>query len=211
MASAVCGSDTFTIDAPSSRILSIAESHFARTSGSSESGKYSVGMPTVRPFRDSGLAEPVMSGSGGTVTSALVASNGSSPDITYVASSASRTDLAHTPIWSRDEPNATRPNRLTRPYVGFTPTTPQNAAGWRTLPPVSDPSAMFTIPAATAAAEPPDEPPGARSGSIGFRVGPYALLSVDEPIANSSMLVFATITAPLLRSLVIAVASYGLV
>ena len=38
--------------------------------------------------------------------------------------------------------------------------------------PVSEPSAMRTAPVATAAAEPPDEPPGTRAGSIGLRVGP---------------------------------------
>ena len=41
-----------------------------------------------------------------------------------------------------------------------------------TEPPVSEPSAHGARPAATAAAEPPDEPPGTRSGSHGFRVGP---------------------------------------
>ena len=34
------------------------------------------------------------------------------------------------------------------------------------------PSAQGASPAATAAAEPPDEPPGTRSGSQGLRVGP---------------------------------------
>src|SRR5215213_4384318 len=89
------------------------------------------------------------------------------------------------------------------------PMTPHNDAGCRTEPPVSEPSAIGTMPAATAAAEPPDEPPGTRFGSIGLRAGPKALCSVDEPIANSSQLVFATTTAPAARSRVIAVASYG--
>ena len=48
--------------------------------------------------------------------------------------------------------------------------------------------------AATAAAEPPEEPPGTRAGSHGLRVGLNALCSVDEPIANSSMFVLPTIT-----------------
>ncbi len=65
---------------------------------------------------------------------------------------------------SSDDPNATRPNRLTRPYPGFTPTTPQNAAGWRTDPPVSEPSAAGVTPAATSAAEPPLDPPGTQVG-----------------------------------------------
>ncbi len=61
---------------------------------------------------------------------------------------------------------------------------------------MSLPSATGTIPAATAAAEPPDEPPGTRPGSQGFRVGLNALRSVEEPIANSSMLVLPTTIAP---------------
>ncbi len=89
------------------------------------------------------------------------------------------------------------------------PTTPQNAAGCRTDPPVSLPRAARTTPAATAAAEPPELPPGTRSGSAGLRVGPKAECSVDEPIANSSMLVFPITRAPAVRSRVTAVASYG--
>ena len=52
------------------------------------------------------------------------------------------------------------------------------------------------MPAATAAADPPDDPPGTRDTSQGLRVGLYALFSVDEPIANSSMLVLPTTIAP---------------
>src|SRR5215204_6424184 len=87
---------------------------------------------------------------------------------------------------------------------------PQNDAGCRTEPPVSEPSATRTMPAATQAADPPDEPPGTRVGSSGFRVGPYAEFSVDDPIANSSMFVFAMTTAPASRRRSTTVASYGL-
>ena len=66
------------------------------------------------------------------------------------------------------------------------------------------------MPAATAAAEPPEEPPGTRSGASGFFAGPKALCSVDEPIANSSMFDFAMTMAPAVRSRLTAVASYGL-
>ncbi len=91
--------------------------------------------------------------------------------------------------------------------MGFTPTTPQKAAGCLTEPPVSEPSAIRTAPAATAAADPPEEPPGTRDGSTGLRVAPYALCSVEEPIANSSMFVLPTTTAPASRSRRTAVAS----
>src|SRR5581483_2640558 len=146
----------------------------------------------------------------GTGTSAEVASMGSRPAMICVASAASSTVRPNTPTWSSDDANATSPNRLTRPYVGFTPTIPQNAAGCRTDPPVSDPSAIGTTPAATAAADPPDEPPGTRVQSTGFNVGPNALCSVDDPIANSSMFVLQAMTAPAARSRVTTVASYGL-
>ena len=80
--------------------------------------------------------------------------------------------------------------------MGFTPTRPHNAAGWRIDPPVSLPRARGVMPAATAAAEPPDEPPGTREGSSGLRVGPKAEFSVEEPMANSSRFVLPTGTAP---------------
>ena len=71
--------------------------------------------------------------------------------------------------------------------MGFTATRPQKLPGWRIEPPVSEPRVTGTKPAATAAAEPPDEPPGTRSTSHGLRVGPKALVSVELPKANSSM------------------------
>ena len=49
---------------------------------------------------------------------------------------------------------------------------PQTAAGWRIEPPVSEPRDSGARSAATAAAEPPDEPPGTRSSSQGLSVGP---------------------------------------
>src|SRR5688572_7867193 len=85
----------------------------------------------------------------------------------------------------------------------------QRPAGWRIDPPVSEPSATGVSRAATAAADPPLEPPGVRSSAHGFRTGPYAEFSFDEPIANSSQLVLPTMTAPAASSLETAVASYG--
>src|SRR5438132_8326944 len=93
------------------------------------------------------------------------------------------------------------PQREQRPYVGFNPTTPVNAAGCRIDPPVSVPVAPGARKAATAAAEPPEEPPGTswvlaprrRRGEI---TGPRNEVSFEEPIANSSLLVLPTSTAP---------------
>src|SRR5262249_33079970 len=94
------------------------------------------------------------------------------------------------------EAYATNPYLLTRPYVGFSPTIPHMAPGCRMEPPVSEPRANATSPAATAAAEPPLEPPGTREGSHGFPVGPYPLFSVELPMANSSQFVLPIRMAP---------------
>ena len=61
------------------------------------------------------------------------------------------------------------PSAGTRPAEGFQPVTPQQWAGMRTEPPVSEPRATKAAPLATAAAEPDDEPPGAKSGFQGLR------------------------------------------
>src|SRR5436305_11116478 len=80
------------------------------------------------------------------------------------------------------------------------PTRPQQAAGIRTDPPPSEPVAHGTIPAATAAAEPPDEPPVVRERSQGLRVMPLASLAVQGKIVNSGTLVIPMGIAPAARS-----------
>ena len=72
---------------------------------------------------------------------------------------------------------------------------------------MSLPRAIGAKPAATAAALPPEEPPGTRLRSWGLRVGPKAECSVEEPMANSSMFVFPTNTAPAAASRLTTVAS----
>ncbi len=55
-------------------------------------------------------------------------------------------------------------------------TTPQAADGMRIDPPMSVPVAMVVSPAASAAPEPPDDPPGPQSVFHGLRVMPrYAM------------------------------------
>src|SRR3954452_1276275 len=87
-----------------------------------------------------------------------------------------------------------------RPRLGLSPTRPQQAAGMRIEPPPSLPCAIGTIPAATAAADPPLDPPGVREPSHGLRVGPVKRGSVVGRIANSGRLVIPTITNPAARS-----------
>ena len=69
----------------------------------------------------------------------------------------------------------------------------------RIEPPPSLPWAIGTMPAATAAAAPPDEPPGVRAVSHGLRAGPKRRGSVTGRIPNSGMLVLPTITKPASR------------
>ncbi len=73
---------------------------------------------------------------------------------------------------------------------------PHSEAGWRIEPPVSVPMAHGAVPAATAAALPPDEPPGTRVLSQGFSTGPKPEFSFDEPMANSSWFVLPSTRAP---------------
>ncbi len=65
------------------------------------------------------------------------------------------------------------------------------------------------MPAATATADPPLDPPGARAGSHGLCEGPKAEFSVDDPIENSSQMVLPTTTAPACSSFATTVASNG--
>src|ERR1700674_2648873 len=88
------------------------------------------------------------------------------------------------------------PRMLTRPYVGFRPTMPQHAAGPQMEPPVSLPVAPGQKDAATAAPDPPLDPPGTRSSAYGLRVAPYHGLLVVEPAANSWVLPLPISTVP---------------
>ena len=54
--------------------------------------------------------------------------------------------------------------------VGFSPTKPVNEAGMRIDPPPSEAELIGAMPAAISADAPPDDPPGERSRSQGFRV-----------------------------------------
>src|SRR5208283_1384604 len=97
---------------------------------------------------------------------------GSGPEMASKIRAASTTLLVIGPITSRLKDRYRRPPLPTLPNDGLNPTTPQSAAGILTEPPVSDPKAPAQKPAATAAAEPPLDPPGILEESYGFLVGP---------------------------------------
>ena len=121
---------------------------------------------------------------------------GDGPASTSSASAASRTDRAIGPQWSSDGQSGLIPARLTRPKVGFSPTIPHTDDGQRIEPPVSVPGASATMPAATAAPEPPLDPPGMRVGSCGLRQEPNQGLSQVTPHASSWVFSLAMQTAP---------------
>src|SRR5688572_2193960 len=87
----------------------------------------------------------------------------------------------------------------TRPGDGRSPTTLQNAAGFRSEPPTSEPSASGTMPHASATAEPPLLPPHVFVRSYGFRVAPKTVLNVCDPAPSSGVFVLPTVIAPAAR------------
>src|SRR5690242_17016981 len=93
------------------------------------------------------------------------------------------------------------PARDTRPCEGFIANTPQKVPGRMIEPLVCVPIASGTIAAATAAAEPDEDPPGVRSGSCGLRV------ALGWKYANSVVTVLPMITAPAARNRATTVAS----
>src|SRR5690242_3115529 len=82
------------------------------------------------------------------------------------------------------------------------PATPHTEDGMRIEPPVSEPRAPRQASAASAAAEPPLEPPGMWSRFHGLQVG-----LLTTPYANSWVTVLPTTTAPAARSRSTAAAS----
>src|SRR5580698_7286208 len=104
---------------------------------------------------------------------------GSGPTATSRARATSAMRRAMGPLVERStQPGGLAPPAGTRPRLGFMPERPQQALGMRMDPPPSDPVASGTIPAASAAAEPPEEPPGPHPGWNGFREGPKMALVV---------------------------------
>jgi hypothetical protein len=137
--------------------------------------------------------------SGGRFSTSSTARSGR-PAITDSSSAQSATVVASGPFsaMSNHEP---LPNSAgTVPNPGLMPARPVHAAGIRMEPIPSLPCAAATMPADTAAALPPDEPPGLRLGSQGLRVMP-AGESVVANMHSSGTLVSPTTIAPAARSL----------
>src|SRR5436190_14282819 len=104
-------------------------------------------------------ATPILTSSGETW------GTGSKPGTSVsIAEAHSSTVRAIGPTWSKLGASGKHPAAGTRSKVGLNPTTPQQAAGQRIDPAVSEPRARSAKPAARAAAEPPLDPPAMRPG-----------------------------------------------
>ena len=120
--------------------------------------------------------------------------------ITESSAAASATDRASGPIVSCRATSTSVPSCETTSGVVRIPTTLQKAAGTRTEPPQSVPSATVARFAATAAADPALDPPESRPGSYGFFVSPVSEEYENHPAAKSHSVVLPSTTAPAARS-----------
>ena len=120
--------------------------------------------------------------------------------ISRMPSSTAATSAPSGPTVSMEGASGYTPSSGTRPQVVFRPVTPQQAAGIRTEPPVSVPRATSASPAATATAEPLDDPPGSRRGSAGFTGVPDQGFTPLADQHSSVRLVLPTIRAPARRA-----------
>src|SRR5580704_15113709 len=93
--------------------------------------------------------------------------------------------LMTSPYWGANE---------LRPRVGFKPTRPQHEAGIRMDPPPSLACAAGTMPEATAAADPPEDPPVECSVFHGLRVAPKRRGSVVGRMPSSGVFVLPQMT-----------------
>ena len=109
-------------------------------------------------------------------------SPGSWPAIASSATAVSSTVRVSTPSATMPWPTSPKSGPIeTRPRLGLSPTSPQQEAGMRIEPPRSLPSASATMPAATAAALPPEEPPAAEPPVPGVAGRAEARVLGDRP------------------------------
>src|ERR1017187_6654898 len=106
------------------------------------------------------------------------------------------------PTVSSEGANGMAPSNGSNPKLGLKPQIPQKEAGRRTLPRVCVPNANGTMPAATAAAEPEELPPGVWPGKRGLRV------SVASKEAKAVVRVLPSRTPPVRRRLATTGASF---
>ena len=120
---------------------------------------------------------------------------GSTPASAASSGSQSRTARAIGPRWSKVGASGTIPRSETSPRVGLIVDVPHSAEGIRSEPAVSVPVATGTWPEASAAPEPPLEPPAERSSDQGLPTW-----SVVPPHANSCVCRWPSSTMPAAES-----------
>jgi hypothetical protein len=147
-----------------------------------------------KPSATSGSSSPTR-GETTTRRSGARSAGASMPASAASNGSQSATVRAIGPAWSSDRESGTTPRSGTRPRVGLIVAVPQTADGMRSEPAVSVPVAAGVMRAASAAAEPPLEPPAERSSAHGF-----ATWSVVPPHANSCVCRCPSRTIPCARS-----------
>src|SRR6202140_1271224 len=153
-AGAKSGSACSTMQPRDSNVFRCA-STTVRTRGSKGTPPRSLNQATRTPLklRSSGRAKR----SPGSLIESGARESG--PAIVLSTNARSATDRPrHPEVLNVDHANAAL-GFGTRPMEGRKPTTLQNAAGLRSEPPVSEPSATGTSPQANATAAPPDDPP----------------------------------------------------
>ncbi len=129
------------------------------------------------------------------------ASPGAAPDTASSNAALSRTVRVSECVHPTGYENASRNGVFgTRPRDGLSPNRPHAADGMRIDPPPSLPCAIGTMPDATAAAEPPLDPPGERDRSCGLRVGPWNRGSVEPFFPSSGVLVMPSTITPAARA-----------
>ncbi len=158
------GTDASSTLAPAAASASAASRTRAATSGAMPSPSSSVITPTRRPSTPSSRTVRETAGAGSGID---VESSGSWPAMTSSSSAASATVVANGPIWSRlrrerDQAVAADPavGRLHADHAAQRRGLADRAAG------VGAERRAARSPAATAAALPPDDPPGTRVGVV---------------------------------------------
>ena len=136
------------------------------------SGLADVAVPLAASRAASAATACAMAGSDCAIRSSAMATvsmrrgaSGTNRPATRISVAASR---ARKPSTSSDGASAIAPSIGTRPASASRPVTPQQWAGMRNDPAVSEPMAKSTSPAATATPEPEEEPPQMRGGSQGL-------------------------------------------
>ena len=164
-------------------------------SAQSESIPPPKGWWSSKPIRSRPGSDPTDAVHGAVGAGAITVSPTPGPCTASSTSAVSRTERLTTSSTPRPVSDRNGPVVM-RPWEGFNPTSPEHEAGIRIEPPPSLAWAIGTMPEATAAAAPPEDPPGVREVSHGLRVGPKAIGSVTGRVPSSGLEVRPRVTSP---------------